>query len=145
MVVVTDGPHLRDWLAGRTADQLATILEFRPQTLWGAPLRGLGDLAGRLAQPASVGVAVAELPLPGLELLHALTALGPSATVTAAAGLLDAGDRTPDEQRAAVLRALALLSDRALAWADDAEGIDAEGIDAEAIVINPGAVLVIDR
>src|SRR6478609_65411 len=140
MVVVTDGSPLRDWLAGRTADQLATILEFRPQTLWGAPLRGLGDLAARLVQPASVGAAVAELPLPGLELLHALTALGPSATVTAAAGLLDADDRTPDAQRDAVLRALALLSDRALAWADDAEGID-----AEAIVINPGAVLVIDR
>ena len=74
MVVVTDGSPLRDWLAGRTADQLATILEFRPQTLWGAPLRGLGDLAARLVQPASVGAAVAELPLPGLELLHALTA-----------------------------------------------------------------------
>src|SRR6478752_9980749 len=145
MVVVTDGSRLRDWLAGRTADELATVLQFRPQTLWGAPLRGLGDLAARLVQPASVGAAVAELPLPGLELLHALTALGPSATVTAAAGLLDAGNRTPDEQRAAVLRALALLSDRALAWAVDPKGMGAVGIGAEAIVINPGAVLVIDR
>ena len=85
------------------------------------PLRGLGDLAARLVQPASVGAAVTELPLPGLELLHALTALGPSPTVTAAAALLDAGDRTPDAQRDAVLGALTLLSDRALAWAVDGD------------------------
>ena len=122
MVVVTDGHHLRDWLAGRTADQLASILEFRPDAVWGAPLRGLGDLAARLVQPASVGGAVAELALPGYQLLHALTALGPAPTVEAAATVLDPDGRGPDAQRVVVRSVLDLLSDRALAWSVDGKG-----------------------
>ena len=84
MGTVTDSTPPADWLSGRSAAQLARILQLRRDALWGVPLRGLGDLADRLCLPASVGQAVMELPLPGLELLHALTALGPSPTVTAA-------------------------------------------------------------
>jgi hypothetical protein len=135
MGAVTDTMPLVDWLAGRSADQLAAILELRPDAVWGAPLRGLDDLAARLSQPASVGNAVTQLPLPALELLHALAALGPSPTMTAAAALLHAADRTPDAQRDAVRTALSLLSDWALAWE----------VDGETISVNPAAVLVIDR
>ena len=121
MDAVTDTMPLVDWLASRSAEQLAAILELRPDAVWGAPLRGLDDLAARLSQPASVGIAVTQLPLPAFELLHALAALGPSPTITAAAALLHAANRTPDAQRDAVRGALARLSDWALAWEVDGE------------------------
>jgi hypothetical protein len=134
MDAVTDPMPLVDWLASRSAEQLAVILELRPDAVWGAPLRGLDDLAARLSQPASVGIAVTALPMPAFELLHALAALGPSPTITAATALLHAANRTPDAQRDAVRGALARLSDWALAWEVDGETISV--IAAAALVIN---------
>ena len=59
---------------------------------------GLDDLASRLAQPTSVAVALAGLPLPGMELLHALAALGPRPTLSKAAALLNSADRSPEQR-----------------------------------------------
>jgi len=133
---VIDGPDLKAWLAGRTPDQLAAVLARRPDVCWGLPLRDLDDLVSRLAQPASVADAIAELPLPGFQLLHTLAALGPRPTLDAAAGLLDVGERSPADHRAAVLSVLTILSDKALAWLSD---------DAGTVVVNPGVTLVVDR
>ena len=106
MNAVTDRPRLDDWLAERTTEQLAGVLDLRQDVIWGAPLGGLDDLASRLAQPTSVAVALAGLPLPGMELLHALAALGPRPTLSKAAALLNSADRSPEQQLTAVRSAL---------------------------------------
>ena len=87
MSPVTDEPNLTDWLAGRSTAQLAEVLQNRPDARWGAPLRGIDDFGARLTRPASVAEAIARLPLPGVELLHALAALGPAPTIAGAAEL----------------------------------------------------------
>ena len=113
---VTESMSLGSWLTRRTVDQLAEIIDRRPDSYWGAPLRGLSDLASRLAQPPSVFAAVSALPLPAVELIQALSALGPRPTVGSATDLLDRGDRGRDAQLAAVLAALSLLVAGGLAW-----------------------------
>ena len=116
MAGVTESVNLGAWLARRTVDQLAEILERRPDSFWGAPLRGLADLAARLVQPPSVIAAVSALPLPGVELLQALSALGPRPTVGSAAALLDRANRDPTPTCRPSVAALALLEASALAW-----------------------------
>lgn len=134
-VGVTDEPDLSDWLAGRPADQLAEILAHRPDAFWGAPLHGLQDLGSRLLRPASIARAVAALPLPGFQLVHALVALGPRPTLVSAAALLARGSRSAAEHQAAVKSILELLEQRALAWTT------ADGV----IAVNPGVRVVIDE
>src|ERR1700712_3029991 len=116
MRAVTDQTRLDDWLAARTPDQLVGVLQNRQDVLWGAPLGGVDDLALRLSQPVSIGINSANLPLPGIQLLHAWAALGPSPTLSKAGSLLLSGDRSPELQRMAVRSALSMLADRALAW-----------------------------
>jgi len=133
MKAVTDQTRLDDWLAARTPDELAGVLHNRQDVLWGAPLRGLDDLASRLAQPVSVATAFARLPLPGIQLLHALAALGPRPTLSKAGSLLLADNRSAERQLTAVRSALTMLADRALAWL----------VDEESIAINPAVPVVI--
>lgn len=135
MSPVTDEPNLTDWLAGRSPAQLAEVLQNRPDARWGAPLRGIEDLAARLARPASVAEAITRLPLPGVELLHALAALGPVPTIGGAAELLDKGGRTSQAQRKAVRDAAGILEGSALAWS----------IGRDTVVVNPGVRVVIDQ
>jgi hypothetical protein len=135
MSPVTDEPNLTDWLAGLSAEQLAEVLQSRPDARWGAPLRGVDDLAARLARPASVAEAITRLPLPGVELLHALAALGPAPTIGGAAELLDKGGRTSRAQRKAVRDALAILEGSALAWL----------VGRDTVAVNPGVRVVIDQ
>ena len=133
---MTDGgPDLNSWLAARSPDQLADLMERRPDVHWGAPLRGLDDLAARLTRPASVVEAITRLPLPGIEVVHALTALGPHPTVAGAAALLDPGERSRQAQRMAVCGAVAILEGSALAWRAD----------RDRIAVNPGVRVVIDQ
>ena len=133
MNAVTDRTRLDHWLAECSPEQLAGILDLRQDVIWGAPLRGLDDLASRLTQPASVAVAVAGLPLPGMELLHALAALGPRPTLSTAAALLNSADRSSEDQLSAVRSALTMLAERALGWL----------VDTESVAVNPGVALVI--
>ena len=135
MTLVSDEASFDDWLADRSADQLAVILDVRPDVLWGAPLRGLDDLSARLSLPASILEAVTDLPLPGIQLLQALAALGPHPSATSVATILAADDRSPDQQLAAVHGILELLEQYALAWPDG----------PDAIALNPGVGLLIDE
>ena len=133
---MTDGgPDVYSWLAARTPDQLADILQNRPDGYWGAPLRGLDDLAARLIRPASVVEAITRLPLPGVELLHALTALGPRPTVAGAAALLDRGSRNSQEQYRTVRGTVSILEGSALAWLTGRDSIE----------VNPGVRVVVDQ
>ena len=134
-VRVTHEPNLTDWLVGRSADQLADVLANRPDVCWGAPVRGLDDLAARLTRPASVAEAMTRLPLPAIELLQTLTALGPRPTVGDAATLLDRGGRSPQAQRKAVRSAASILEASALAWLTGRDGV----------AVNPGVRAVIDQ
>ncbi|MEP6560505.1 MAG: helicase-associated domain-containing protein [Nakamurella sp.] len=120
---MTDQNRLDDWLAERTPGQLAVILDNRQDVIWGAPLSGLDDLAMRLSQPGSVALALSRLPLPGIELLQALAALGPRPTLQRAAALLVIGDRSAEQQLTSTRSALAMLADRALGWLTDEESI----------------------
>ncbi len=132
---VPDVENLTDWLAELSPDQLAEVLENRPDVSWGAPLRGMDDLAARLSRPASVVHAITRLPMPGIEVLHALAALGPRPTVTAASTLLDPGERDTLRQRTAVLGVMAILAGSALAWPAD----------QDRIALSPGVRVVIDQ
>jgi len=141
---VSEGLDLGSWLSRRSVDQLARIIDKRPDSYWGAPLRGLDDFASRLAQPSSVMSAVSRLPLPAMELLQALAALGPRPTVAAAAELLDAGHRTREGQLAALRAALTMLEAVALAWPDDSA--PASPVPSEQLIgLNPGVRVVIDE
>ena len=111
------------------------MLASRDDVLWGAPLRGLSDLADRLERPASVARAIGALPLPGFQLIHAAAALGPRPTLTAVTRLLSAGDAPADEHRSAVRSVLELLAEHALAWLDGEDGV----------AVNSGVRLVIDE
>jgi len=135
MRTVTDQAFLADWLAGQTPDQLGSVLANREDVLWGAPLRGIDDLASRLAQPVSVATAFARLPLPGTQLLQTLAALGPRPTLSSAGALLLAGTRSAEQQLTAVRSTLTMLADRALAWL----------VDQESIAINPAVPVVISE
>ncbi|MET0864322.1 MAG: helicase-associated domain-containing protein [Nakamurella sp.] len=130
---MTDQNRIDDWLAARTPEQLAEILVNRQDVIWGAPLRGIDDLASRLSQPVSVAHALSRLPLPGTQLLHALAALGPRPTVQKAAALLLADGRSSERQLDAVRSALTMVADRALAWLAD----------EESVVVNPAVPIVI--
>ena len=127
-------------MAGRSRARPTCRRPAPPDAYWGAPLRGLDDLAARLVRPASVAEAITALPLPGVELLHALAALGPRPTVADAAALLDRGDRSPRAQRDAVRGALVLLEHSALAWLAVRDGPDGRDV----IELNPGVRVVID-
>ena len=144
MAGVTESVNLGSWLTRRTVDQLAEIIERRPDSYWGAPLRGLSDLASRLAQPPSVIAAVSALPLPAVEVIQALSALGPRPTVGSAADLLDRGNRDPDAHLSAVLAALALLEASALAWRTEPVAEPA-AIGSQVIAVNPALRLVVEQ
>src|ERR1700712_5586461 len=111
MIAVTDQTRLDDWLAARRPEQLAAVLTNRGEMRWGGPLRGIEDLALGLSQPLSVNVAVLQLPLPGIQLLHALAALGPKPTLGKAGSLLARGNRSAESQLMAIRSALTILAD----------------------------------
>ncbi|HEY6594324.1 MAG TPA: helicase-associated domain-containing protein, partial [Asanoa sp.] len=104
------------WLTARTADELATILAHRRDTLEPPFVADLGGLAARLQLNHSVYAALTTLSLPAFEVVEAMAALGgpavPRERLAAAIGRT-----TGDPDLAATLRNLA---DRAIVWTDDA-------------------------
>lgn len=103
---------LADWLASRSAGQLADLLSRRPEVLVAPAPRDLVELADRLA--ASVAPVLYTLPLPALQLIELLQLLGP-----------DRGDRATiaawlgrDPREASVEQTVAHLTDLALVWPD---------------------------
>ena len=88
--------------------------------------------------------AVSALPLPAVELIQALSALGQRPTVGSAADLLDRGDRDREAQLAAVLAALSLLEAGALAWRTE-PGAEPAALGSQVIAMNPGLRLVVDE
>jgi hypothetical protein len=104
------------WLTARTADELATVLAHRPDTLEPPSVADLGGLAARLQMNHSVYAALTTLSLPAFEVVEEMAALGgpavPRERLAAAFGR-----PTGDPDLAAALRDLA---DRAIVWTDDA-------------------------
>ncbi len=64
------------WLASLSADELAAVLARRPEVLAGPPVSSLSGLAGRLQESESVLMAAGALPLPALQVVEVLQALG---------------------------------------------------------------------
>jgi hypothetical protein len=108
------GSPLVRWLAGRSPDELTTILTRRPDTLAGPPLTDLGTLAGRLQMNGSVLTAFATVPLPALQVVDAMAHCGgPAVTIHRLATVLGRPVDDPD-----LTAALTGLAERALVWAD---------------------------
>jgi Helicase conserved C-terminal domain len=94
------GAHaLAGWLAGLDGSALSAVLDRRPDVLLGRPPASLAQLAARLEEPASVVGALRGLPLPGLQVLEALQALGEQRSRDRLGTLL-AGDPGPAHDQA---------------------------------------------
>ncbi|WP_433210517.1 hypothetical protein ACQP00_48105 [Dactylosporangium sp. CS-047395] len=110
---MTRGALVR-WLQGLEARDLGEILRRRPDALIAPSPGDLVQLASRLVTRTAVSEVVAKLPLPAVQVLEALTRLGPSPV--SRARLAAALHRSPDDTELdATLR---VLSQRALAWPD---------------------------
>src|SRR5689334_24352402 len=83
---------LSRWLAGRSPQELAAVLQRRADTLRGAPLRDIADLAGRLQAHPSVRAALGTITRPAVQLLEALTALGGRARLAELTSFLDGAE-----------------------------------------------------
>ncbi len=112
------------WLAGLSSDQLARILEQRPDLLEGPPLRDLSALESRLAHPSSLSLALVQQPRPVIQALSALLSLGGRAPLSRCAGLLAVQPGTGRPGRPDHLDQveywLAVAGGFGLAWRDDA-------------------------
>ncbi|SNS92874.1 Helicase conserved C-terminal domain-containing protein [Asanoa hainanensis] len=99
---------LLSWLALRSPDELAKILERRPDAL---PAADLDTLAERLERESSAAAALSTVPLPQAQVVEALAGLGgPSVEPDRLADLLGRPDLT---------EALAGLAELALVWPDE--------------------------
>ncbi|BCB85014.1 hypothetical protein Psuf_023270 [Phytohabitans suffuscus] len=114
------------WLAGISADDLAAVLSRRPEALDRPQVSSLTDLASRLQDPDAVMMTAGTLPLPALQVVEVLQALG-SEQHEARAGrqrgpavgldqLAAALGRKPDDAELAAT--LSVLTQRALVWPD---------------------------
>ncbi|MGN9912083.1 helicase-associated domain-containing protein [Phytohabitans sp. LJ34] len=105
------------WLASLPADDLAAVLARRPEVLAGPPVSSLTGLAGRLQESETVIAAAGALPLPALQVIEVLQALGGPLVgldrVAAAIGC------KPDD--AELVATLTVLAQRALVWPDGDE------------------------
>ena len=99
---------------------LTRLLERRPHALVGAPPRTIDELAQRLEHPETVLAVLQTVPLPCLQVLEAVQALGAGATKAELTHLLGAGPDDPD-----VDRVLQELVDLALVWPGDGDRVQA--------------------
>ncbi|HZN16777.1 MAG TPA: helicase C-terminal domain-containing protein [Micromonosporaceae bacterium] len=103
---------LSTWLGTLTAEQLADVLSRRPDATVPPAPQTLGELATRLQSRESVSIAFRALPLPAVQVIEALQALGgPSVARQRLAETL--GRTADDPDLGATLDVLAL---RALVW-----------------------------
>jgi Helicase conserved C-terminal domain/WYL domain len=103
---------LRRWLAGRTQDEFAGILERRSDVLEPIPPADLGEVAERLHRPMSLRFALQKLPQPCLDVLETLLVFG-SGGMTRAALEATLHLRKNDKDLDAVLATCAMW---AIAW-----------------------------
>jgi len=101
-------------LAGLGEERLAAVLARRPDARSLPVPTSLGQLADRLSTRRSVEAALADLPLPAVQLTEVLQVVGDGAGRGALARLID-----PVVPAAEVDRLLAALAERALVWYDD--------------------------
>ncbi|WP_213453635.1 WYL domain-containing protein [Rhizomonospora bruguierae] len=102
------------WLAGLDADRLARVLAHRPEALAPRPVGTLPELSARLQEHAAVSAALRTVPLPAVQLIEIIQALGGPAVELAA--VATTAGRAPDDPDLAAT--LDLLADRALVWPD---------------------------
>jgi len=102
------------WLASLSPDGLAAVLARRPEVLAGPPVSSLTGLAGRLQEGEAVIAAAGALPLPALQVVEVLQALG--GPLVGLDQLAAALGRKPDDAELAAT--LTVLAQRALVWPD---------------------------
>jgi hypothetical protein len=109
--------RLRSHLESLTASQLRELLDARPGLLRGAPLRDLGDLAGRLVHPGGVAAALGGLSRPARQVLEVLAASGAGASERRAGDLLGPiGANEASAHARAVAQFTSELRSAALVW-----------------------------
>ncbi|MFC0529218.1 helicase-associated domain-containing protein [Phytohabitans kaempferiae] len=105
------------WLARLSVDELAAVLARRPDALGGPAASSLSGLAARLHETDAVMATASALPLPALQVVEALQALGgPLVGIEQLAAALG---RKPDDTELAAT--LTVLAQRALVWPDGDE------------------------
>jgi len=104
------------WLAGLDRADLARLLANRPEVLLAPEPRSLTELSQRLGgSPASLVAALRVVPVPCVQIVEALTALGDSASLNELTELLaDASGPTPHADL--VAHWLNILSDHGIVW-----------------------------
>ena len=92
-------PHtMRDWLASLSEEELASIIDNAADA--GAPIRSLDELAQRLQHPGTVVRALQSGPLPRIQLLEAVTALGLTLDPVSLRMVLDTGGCSEEDHQA---------------------------------------------
>jgi len=89
---------LTEWLAARTEDELAAIIQRRPDALEPFPPDDLDALADRLHYPHSVRTVLMTMPVPGLQLIQTLLVFGAGGIEPAALAALAEHDFPGNEQ-----------------------------------------------
>lgn len=111
-------PHtMRDWLASLSEEELASIIDNAADA--GAPIRSLDELAQRLQHPGTVVRALQSGPLPRIQLLEAVTALGLTLDPVSLRMVLDTGGRSEEDHQAQIEHWLADAMSVALLWIDE--------------------------
>lgn len=110
---MTRGALVR-WLEGLEARELGEVLRRRPDALVAPSPGDLSQLAARLSARTGVAGIVTKLPLPALQVVEAMAALGEPPV--SRERLAECLDREPDD--AALDATLRVLSQRALVWPD---------------------------
>jgi hypothetical protein len=116
---MTSFPTMADWLATLDHAQLTAVLERNPVAAAGARVRDLDELAKRLTHPASLSNTIQGAPMPIIEVVEAVSALGAAASPGALAGLLDDAGAGPEAHREQVDKWLEVAAAAALLWVDD--------------------------
>lgn len=135
---------LRAWLSSLPPHELERVVSLRSESLAGAPVRDLDDLAERLSDPSSVAAALVTLPTPHAQVLETLVACGAGASTGRAAELMQSsGD--DDGPLGAVSACVADLVQAALVWPAAAEDDDGAPSTGERVLavdtpleVNPG-------
>ncbi|MPV48830.1 hypothetical protein GCG21_02155 [Pseudactinotalea sp. HY160] len=118
---------LRGWLDTLEADQLALVLERHGIERTGARLRTLDELAMRLEHPGTMWQALSLAPLPILEVVEAVSALGEAATLARLTELLDRAPAPPVSHERSVRHWVDAAATAAMLW-----------LDGDRVRLNPG-------
>lgn len=109
---------LTRWLRSLDAERLTALLTARPDATAAPQPRTLGELSQRLNSDHSVRLALHRVPVPGIQLLEVLQALGDRSSRAALDRLLGVGAHV---DAGALDELLGLLASLALAWTDGGE------------------------